>query len=95
MPEGDGKTNYELANSDVFSLNDRELKVHINALQAERNRLKQSVVPSVGECNTLIALARAELSARASDRKANLALWLSVTAIVVTCAVSILPILMG
>lgn len=92
MPEMVGKTNEELVTADLFALNDGELKAHIDALQAERNRLKKSVVPSVAECNGLIALAQAELSARASDRKASRALWLSVTAIIVTCVLSILQI---
>ena len=95
MPERQRKTNEELVTADMFALNDRELKAHINALQGERNCLKQSVVPSVSECDTLIALAHAELSARATDRMARRAIWLSVTAIVVTCAVSIFPALMG
>jgi hypothetical protein len=93
MPEADHKTNEELVNTDMFALNDQELKRHIKALQVERNRLKQSVVPSVSECDTLIALALTELSGRISNRKTNYALWLSVTAIVVTCIIAIVQML--
>src|SRR3546814_11399750 len=79
----------------MFALTDRELKAHINALQAERNLLKQYVVPSVGECNTLIAIAHAELSSRASDRMGKRAIWLSVAAIFTTLVASIFPMLTG
>ena len=87
------KTNQELATTDIFALDDDTLKMHINALQAERNQLKATVVPSVSECNALIALAQAELSSRATDRIAKRALWLSVAAIGISCVLGLLPLL--
>ena len=95
MSDAGRKSNIDLVTTDVFALSDRELRVHITALQDERNRLKQTVVPSVGECNTLIALAHSALNSRATDRMAKRALWLSVAAIVATCVVAILPLLAG
>ena len=93
MAEGNKRSDYALATTDIFSLKDSELKAHINDLQSQRNELKGSVVPSVGECNTLIALAHAELSSRATDRLARKAIWLSATAIFVSCALTLVPIL--
>ena len=90
-----GKSNQELVTTDIFGLRDSELRDHISALQQERNRLKQSVVPSVSECNALIALSHAELTSRATDRMAKRALLLSVVAIVISCAVAVLPALIG
>jgi hypothetical protein len=89
------KGNLELVTTDMFSLNDTDLRQHINDLQAERNCLKNSVVPSVGECNTLIALAYAELSARASDRLAKRALYISLAAVLISCGASVLEIAFG
>jgi uncharacterized small protein (DUF1192 family) len=80
------KSNQELATTDIFVLSDDDLKAHINDLQDERNQLKQSVVPSVGECNTLIALAQSELASRASDRTARQAFWSSMIAIGIAVA---------
>ncbi|MFC3786850.1 uncharacterized small protein (DUF1192 family) [Sphingopyxis italica] len=94
MPE-EAKSNQELVTTDLFVLNDRDLRTHINALQAERNRLKASVVPSVAECNTLIALAHAELSARSTDRLAKRALGVSVVAVVLSVAGVLAQIFIG
>jgi hypothetical protein len=92
MRETGSKTNVELATTDVFALSDEALKAHINALQEERNHLKKTVIPSVGECNTLIALAHAELSSRSADRMSRRALWLALAAFVISCLAGVLPI---
>ena len=81
-----GMSNQELATTDIFALSDEGLKDHINSLQSERNQLKQTVVPSVSECNTLIALAHSELASRASDRTARQAFWSSMIAIGIAVA---------
>ena len=88
MSEIDRRSNKELATTDIFALNDQALKQHINALQDERNRLKDSVVPSVGECNTLITLCHADLSARSTDRLAKRAIYISVIAIIISAIAS-------
>jgi uncharacterized small protein (DUF1192 family) len=89
------KSNQDLVTSDIFALQDAELRDHITALQQELNRLKESVVPSVNECNALIALSHAELTSRSTDRMAKRALSLSVVAIVISCAAAVLPALIG
>jgi hypothetical protein len=76
------KSNEELMTTNIFSLDDRALKTHIRHVQIERNQLKIRVVPSVNECNAMISLASAELSARAADRLGRRALWLSLIAVI-------------
>lgn len=93
--ESGRKSNKELVTTDMFALDDSALRSHINDLQDERNRLKNSVVPSVSECNTLIMLAHAELSSRATDRLSKRAIGISVVAIVVSCAAGLLEIALG
>ena len=92
MIEQSRKNNKELVTTDLFLLDDKALKNHIYELQDERNRLKNSVVPSVSECNTLIAIAHAELSARSTDRLAKWALFISVASIFFSSLVTVLSI---
>jgi hypothetical protein len=89
------KSNQELMTTDLFSLDDNGLRVHIQQVQAERDRLKNSVVPSVNECNEMIALAHAVLSSRSTDRATRRALQLSIIAILVSGLVAVIPILVG
>ena len=92
MIEHGRKNNKDLVTTDLFVLDNKALKNHINVLQDERNRLKNSVVPSVSECNTLIALAHAELSARSTDRLAKWALAISVASILFSSVVTVLSV---
>lgn len=84
-----------LVGTDIYKLSDADLRGHITELQSERAHLKIHVVPSISECDTLIGLAHSELSSRASDRMAKRALLLSVIAIVVTCLLTVVQIVIN
>jgi hypothetical protein len=89
------KSNFELVTTDIFVLNDHDLRLHINDLQNERNQLKTTVVPNVAECNVLIGLAHSELSSRATDRLAKRAIYISVLAIVISCGAPVMEVVFG
>jgi hypothetical protein len=79
----EGRLDYQtLVGVDIFELNQRALKSHMKQLLAERRRLKQSVVPSVSECDNLLALCQAEINSRSSSKIAYAAIIISVVSIV-------------
>ncbi len=89
MANPDKKSYLELTTTDIFTLNDKALRIHIRDLQTRRNEQKLNVVPSVSECNVLIGLAHSELSSRATDRLAKVALLIAVVSMLATLGISI------
>ncbi|MGP1282906.1 MAG: hypothetical protein ACTS1X_08020 [Parasphingopyxis sp.] len=87
MPEqylAAGKEYHELINTDIFDLDDQQLRKHVNALQEKREKLARSVVPSVSQCDQMISLAHAELSTRSAAKLARRAIWISVGSVILT-----------
>jgi hypothetical protein len=79
--------NQELVGRDVFSMSSKELKQHMTDLLQERRRLKNSVVPSVSECDNLLSLSQAELNSRSSSKVAYAAIGISIISLIVAvCA---------
>jgi uncharacterized small protein (DUF1192 family) len=82
-------SNQELVGKDIFAMSSKELKQHMADLLDERRRLKNSVVPSVTECDNLLGLSQAELNSRSSARLAKVALFISVISILASAGLSI------